>query len=296
MFWNIHWPKRVFVTPFSKLVHKKWGFTPDVQVDWIWYEGGLQPRKNLETKAKKTGEKSSSTSKKLEYAKFLSTLEEEECRALTEEAKITSIVIYLHISVVSLGFKFGICWCCRRSLHDLAVGSAQRKPKEDVVCNDRRHELCFPHLRPQKDLIGSSKKIAQVFWWLVEAPTRPLEIGASKALLDLEDPTRGWSIAQSQDSNSGPTATALRKLSRRCRKTSFFIDPCDPFQHHCDFSILRDQPPAEYLSYVIVIMFTTSQSMPEFALREGQFWSFINISCLGMRYESQQVVNEIYEV
>jgi len=159
----------------------------------------------------------------------------------------------------------------RRSLHDLAVGSAQRKPKEDVVCNDRRHELCFPHLRPQKDLIGSSKKIAQVFWWLVEAPTRPWEIGASKALLDLEDPTRGWSIAQSQDSNSGPTATALRKLSRRCRKTSFFIDPCDPFQHHCDFSILRDQPPAEYLSYVIVIMFTTSQSMPEFALREGQF-------------------------
>merc|ERR1719500_665717 len=141
----------------------------------------------------------------------------------------------------------------RRSLHDLAVGSAQRKPNEDVVCNDRRHELCFPHLRPQKDLIGSSKKIAQVFWWLLEVPTR------------------GWSIAQSQDSNSGPTATALRKLSRRCRKTSFFIDPCDPFQHHCDFSILRDQPPAEYLSYVIVIMFTTSQSMPVFALREGQF-------------------------
>ena len=29
-----------------------------------------------------------STSKKLEYAKFLSTLEEEECRALTEEVTI----------------------------------------------------------------------------------------------------------------------------------------------------------------------------------------------------------------
>lgn len=33
-----------------------------------------------------SGSQKSSSSKKLEYAKFLSTLEEEECRALTEEA------------------------------------------------------------------------------------------------------------------------------------------------------------------------------------------------------------------
>jgi len=158
----------------------------------------------------------------------------------------------------------------RQSLHGLAVGSERRKPNEDAVCNDRRRELCFPHQPPRKDLIGSSKKIVQVFWPLVVAPRRPLAIGAFKALL--EDPTRGSSITQSRDSNSGPTATALPKLFRRCRKTSFFIDPCDPFSHHCDFSILRDQqPPTEYLLYVIVIMFTTSQSMPEFALREGQF-------------------------
>ena len=36
-----------------------------------------------------------STSKKLEYAKFLSTLEEEECRALTEEVTIILATPYL---------------------------------------------------------------------------------------------------------------------------------------------------------------------------------------------------------
>jgi len=113
----------------------------------------------------------------------------------------------------------------KQSLPGLAVGSEQRKPNEDVVCNGQRHELCFPP-PPQKDPTGSSKKIVQVFWLLVEGPTRPSGIGAFKALL--EDPTRDWDIAQSwkvRDSNLGLIATALRKHSRRCRKTSFFIDP-----------------------------------------------------------------------
>jgi len=116
----------------------------------------------------------------------------------------------------------------RQSLRGLGVEIEQQKPNEDGVCNGQRHELCFQH-QPQKDLTGSSKKIIQVFWPHVAAPTRPLPalaIGAFKALL--EDPTRDWGIAQSwkvRDFNLGPTATALRKLSKRCRKTSFFIDP-----------------------------------------------------------------------
>ena len=35
------------------------------------------------------------------------------------------------------------------------------------------------------------------------------------------------------------------------------------------FSPISDQPPTDYLLHVIVFMFTTSQSMPGFALREG---------------------------
>jgi len=103
--------------------------------------------------------------------------------------------------------------------------SEQQKPNEDVVYNGQKHELCFPP-RPRKDLTGSSKKIIQVFGPHVAAPTRLLVIGAFKALL--EDPTRDWGIAQSwkvRDSNLGLTAIALPKLSKRCKKTSFFIDP-----------------------------------------------------------------------
>ena len=77
-----------------------------------------------------------STSKKLEYAKFLSTLEEEECRALTEEVAI--ILVFTCTSFFSI---------CSSTSHLLQAILARSRSRERAAEAQQRRRLQRPKTR-----------------------------------------------------------------------------------------------------------------------------------------------------
>ena len=77
-----------------------------------------------------------STSKKLEYAKFLSTLEEEECRALTEEVAI--ILVFTCTSFFSI---------CSNSSHLFQAILARSRSRERAAEAQQRRRLQRPKTR-----------------------------------------------------------------------------------------------------------------------------------------------------
>ena len=106
-----------------------------------------------------------STSKKLEYAKFLSTLEEEECRALTEEVVIILVITCIHpfsicsITVLNTSHLLQAILARSRSRERAAEAQQRRRlqrPKTRVVLSTSASKGSYRILQEEFSSLGNS--------------------------------------------------------------------------------------------------------------------------------------------